>query len=59
MSRFAIPPEFVNEVVLRSCADDRTDAEILTSLSEYRAVKFAKNVWCFWDKGIAAIEAWC
>lgn len=39
--------------------DTRTDAEILTSLTKYKAPNHSeKNVWAFWDKGLAASPPW-
>ncbi|RYP01831.1 hypothetical protein DL764_006062 [Monosporascus ibericus] len=42
--------------------DDRTDEEILADLQTYRPVDPAsseRNVWAFWDRGLAAAKPWC
>jgi hypothetical protein len=59
MSKFTIPPEFETELVYRPCQDERTDDEIITSITEYEPVDAEKNVWCFWDKGFKAMPKWC
>lgn len=57
--QFAIPPEFREQLRYREATDDRSDPDILDSLTKYREVTSEKNVWAFWDKGLEVMPGWC
>ena len=57
-SGLEIPPEFQDQLTFRKNEDERTDTEILQSLSTYRPVTSEKNVWAFWHSGAASMPAW-
>ncbi|KAK3309752.1 uncharacterized protein B0T15DRAFT_545740 [Chaetomium strumarium] len=38
---------------------DLDDEEILASLGQYAPVTSERNVWAFWDKGVAVMPGWC
>lgn len=54
-----IPSNYQDQ--LRRCGplDTRSDQEILQSLSKPPAVTSEKNIWCFWDAGLASLPSWC
>jgi hypothetical protein len=41
--------------------DQRSDNEIIADLQTYKAVDGAseRNIWAFWDQGLAACKPWC
>jgi Capsular polysaccharide synthesis protein len=45
--------------VPRPNVDIRTDAEILAALSQPPPVTSQKNVWAWWDSGLANMRPWC
>jgi hypothetical protein len=58
-SKFSIPAEFQHALTYTEPKDTRTDAEILDSLQHFAPVTSEKNIWAFWDKGLACMPAWC
>ncbi|KAL2144480.1 hypothetical protein VTI28DRAFT_9055 [Corynascus sepedonium] len=54
-----IPEEYQGELEYIEPTDTRSDEEILTSLEQHTPVTSEKNVWAFWDKGVAAMPGWC
>lgn len=54
-----IPSEFTSQLRFVPSLDERTDDEIFSSLMKDRPVTSEKNIWAFWDKGIAAMPGWC
>ena len=59
MADLAIPKEYQDQLVFRENPDKRTDAKILESLNKYTPITSEKNVWGFWDSGIASMPGWC
>ncbi|MCJ1358953.1 MAG: hypothetical protein MMC33_008953 [Icmadophila ericetorum] len=43
---------------LPASTPDLSDVDILAQLQEYRPVTSERNVWAFWDKGLANSPAW-
>jgi len=56
--RFKIPTELEKELEYATVQDTRTDEEIIASLSTFVTVASEKNVWAFWDKGVASMPGW-
>lgn len=57
-SRFAIPAEFQSKLRSVEEIDQRTDEEILESLTKYVPITSEKNVWTYWHAGVRAMPAW-
>lgn len=56
MQYFAIPPSATKlKEIPRSQYNLRSDAEIITELTQFRPVASEKNVWAFWDRGLHAM----
>lgn len=58
-SQFTIPKEFQGQLRYAEPSDQRSDAEILASLATHVPVTSEKNLWAYWDTGVAAMPAWC
>lgn len=54
-----LPQEFESALRRVEPRDNRSDAELLASLSEFQPVTSEKNVWCFWHSGVPGLSAWC
>ncbi|KAJ9500934.1 hypothetical protein H2202_003492 [Exophiala xenobiotica] len=57
--RFTIPPEYKDQLRVAENPDSRSDEEILHSLQQHAPVTSQKNIWGFWDKGVAKMPGWC
>lgn len=59
MADLRIPVEFQNELELVEVHDQRTDEEILESLTRHVPVGTSeKNVWAYWHAGVEAMPRW-
>ncbi|KAF2116018.1 hypothetical protein BDV96DRAFT_598802 [Lophiotrema nucula] len=56
---FSIPPEFQSRLKLVEPLDTRSDAEIVSSLTQNHPVTSEKNIWGFWHSGVNGMPAWC
>lgn len=56
---FDIPEEFQAELELVDVTDNRTNEEILDSLTQHAPVVSEKNVWAYWHAGVKAMPEWC
>ncbi|KAL4936178.1 hypothetical protein BDV06DRAFT_216872 [Aspergillus oleicola] len=56
---FAIPPQFQDQLEHAEPLDDRTNDEILESLTHHRPVTGEKNLWGFWHAGVQTMPEWC
>lgn len=57
-----IPAEFANDVRFVDSKDDRSDQEILDSLTKYVPISEdhpEKNIWSFWHAGVLSMPEWC
>ncbi|TVY83657.1 putative glycosyl transferase FCK3 [Lachnellula suecica] len=57
--QFSIPSEFKDAVRYVDAKDQRTDAEILASLTQHAPITTEKNIWTFWDSGLKSMPSWC
>ncbi|KAK5945308.1 hypothetical protein PMZ80_002512 [Knufia obscura] len=57
--KFSIPPEYQSQLRHISPKDTRTDAEILTALSQHQPVTSEKNIWAYWHSGLTTMPPWC
>jgi mannosyltransferase OCH1-like enzyme len=57
--RFEIPDEYKTQLRYVEAKDNRTDAEILDSLTKHAPVTSEKNIWTYWHAGVHAMPAWC
>jgi hypothetical protein len=55
----SIPPQYQGELEYVESTDTRSDDEILALLAHHNPLASEKNVWAFWDKGIASMPGWC
>jgi mannosyltransferase OCH1-like enzyme len=55
----SVPPQYQGELEYLEVTDTRSDDDILASLAHHNPVTSEKNVWAFWDKGIASMPGWC
>lgn len=57
----AIPPQHASQLRLVAPLDTRSDDEIWSSLSHHQPVPphSERNIWAFWDRGLATIPTWC
>ncbi|KAK6538224.1 hypothetical protein TWF694_011103 [Orbilia ellipsospora] len=58
-TKFSIPAEFSSQLKNCKSLDNRSDEEILASLSRYSPVQDEKNIWAFWHSGISNLPDWC
>lgn len=58
MADFSIPAEYQDQLEVVPAVDQRTNEEILQSLTQYAPVTSEKNIWAFWDKGVTKMPAW-
>jgi hypothetical protein len=54
-----IPEEHKSLLRYVKAKDDRTDAEILSSLGEHVPITSEKNIWTYWHAGVQAMPKWC
>lgn len=59
MADFRIPAEHEDQLEVLKLEDQRTDEEILQSLSQYAPVTSEKNIWAFWHSGVSNMPKWC
>jgi hypothetical protein len=53
-----IPQEYRDKLEIIEPTDLRSDEEILSSISEYKAVTSEKNVWAYWHSGLSNMPKW-
>jgi len=58
-TQFPIPTEF--QGLLRSVepTENRSDDEILSSLTQHVPVSSEKNIWAYWHAGLHVMPPWC
>lgn len=56
---FSIPQEFQAELELAELTEERSDAQLRKSLTQYQPVTSEKNIWAFWHAGFDAMPTWC
>lgn len=54
-SQFPIPKEFQDQLHYVEPADNRSDDEILSSLTKHVPVTNEKNIWAYWHAGLHAM----
>lgn len=59
MPQFAIPKEFQHTLRYVESQDQRSDDEILASLTKHVPMKSEKNIWTFWHSGVLSMPSWC
>ncbi|KAF2104219.1 hypothetical protein NA57DRAFT_70436 [Rhizodiscina lignyota] len=57
--KFPIPEEFRSQVHHVDSLDNRSDEEILHSLTKPVALTSEKNIWTYWHAGVREMSAWC
>lgn len=58
-SQFTIPREFQDAIHYVEATDQRTDDEILGSLTERLPITSEKNIWAYWNSGVHTMPGWC
>jgi hypothetical protein len=56
--KFSIPEEFRSDVHYVDSLDNRSDDQILDSLTNHVPVTSEKNVWTYWHSGVGSIPTW-
>jgi hypothetical protein len=59
MADFSIPEEYQDLLEVVPVTDQRSDEEILASLTQYAPVTSEKNIWAFWHSGVSNMPGWC
>ena len=59
VANFEIPAHYASRLERLPRYDVATDEEILISLSEHKPIISEKNIWAFWDAGVASMPDWC
>jgi hypothetical protein len=57
--KFSVPEEFRSDLHYVDALDQRSDEEILDSLTKYVPVTSEKNVWTYWHSGARSMSGWC
>ncbi|PVH96439.1 hypothetical protein DM02DRAFT_599198 [Periconia macrospinosa] len=57
--KFEIPAAYRDQLSFVEARDERSDEQILGSLSFFRPVTSEKNIWAFWHSGIRSMPPWC
>jgi hypothetical protein len=55
---YQIPDEYRSQIKYVDSRDNRTDAEILDSLTMHTPITSEKNIWTYWHAGIQNMPAW-
>jgi len=58
-TKFLIPAEFRSEIHHIHALDQRSDEEILASLTNPAPITSKKNIWAYWHAGVHAMPGWC
>ncbi|KAH8645732.1 hypothetical protein BX600DRAFT_391118 [Xylariales sp. PMI_506] len=56
---FSVPEQYQDQLEIVTEIDQRSDAEILQSLTHHVSVTSEKNIWAFWHSGVVSMPAWC
>jgi hypothetical protein len=57
--QFAVPEQFKDALRYVDAKDQRSDEEILDSLTKHVPITSEKNIWTFWHSGVRSIPSWC
>ena len=55
---YSIPPQLAGKLKLVPSKDDRSDEEILSSISAPPSVNSERNIWAFWHSGLKEMSPW-
>jgi hypothetical protein len=58
-TQFPIPTEFQDQLRFVEPIENRSDDEILSSLTKHVPVTSEKNIWAYWHAGLHAMPPWC
>lgn len=58
-TKFPIPSEFQDQLHYVEALDQRSDDDILTSLTKFAPVTSERNIWAFWHSGVSSMPRWC
>ncbi|KAH8766225.1 hypothetical protein BGZ57DRAFT_827523 [Hyaloscypha finlandica] len=58
-TQFPIPTEFQGQLRFVEPTENRSDDEILSSLTNRVPVSSEKNIWAYWHAGLHAMPPWC
>lgn len=58
-TQFPIPTDFQDQVHFVEPTENRSDDEILSSLTKHVPVTSEKNIWAYWHAGLPAMPPWC
>jgi len=53
-----IPEEFKSQLRYVEAKDQRSDAEILDSLTQHAPITSEKNIWTYWHSGVRDMPSW-
>ena len=54
-----IPDKFRSQLRYVEAKDERSDAEILESLTQNVPITSEKNIWTYWHSGVRNMPSWC